>query len=194
MTFVKKIADTIVKEIAATFPERASGLAYNAHRPTYGYTSSAGAGAILYSLDLGNYCFFQRAHHLNEPTSWGTVGGEIEDGETPEEACLREIKEEIGYTGPIKLIPFFVYRDYDFTFTNFIGVVPREFMPTLTEEVIGYRWEMPNHYPNPLHFGLKAILNDEDARRRLAEADFNPDLFDQEEMVIPKHAPRMLFD
>lgn len=30
------------------------------------------------------------------PNKWGLVGGGIEKGETPEEACKREIKEEIG--------------------------------------------------------------------------------------------------
>ncbi|MDD9268189.1 NUDIX hydrolase [Paenibacillus sp. GCM10023248] len=28
---------------------------------------------------------------------WNFPGGSIEDGETPEEACIREVKEETGY-------------------------------------------------------------------------------------------------
>lgn len=31
------------------------------------------------------------------PNVWGTFGGEIEDGETPEMAITREIREETGY-------------------------------------------------------------------------------------------------
>ncbi len=31
------------------------------------------------------------------PNLWGTFGGEIEDGETPEMAITREIREETGY-------------------------------------------------------------------------------------------------
>jgi len=31
------------------------------------------------------------------PNCWGTFGGQIEDGETPEQAIRREIKEELDY-------------------------------------------------------------------------------------------------
>ena len=34
---------------------------------------------------------------IQYPNSWGTFGGQIEDGETPEQAIIREIKEEIDY-------------------------------------------------------------------------------------------------
>ena len=33
--------------------------------------------------------------------AWGSASGFIESGETPEEACLRELKEETGVTGKI---------------------------------------------------------------------------------------------
>jgi len=31
------------------------------------------------------------------PNTWGTFGGQVEQGETPLEAIVREIKEELGY-------------------------------------------------------------------------------------------------
>jgi 8-oxo-dGTP diphosphatase len=34
---------------------------------------------------------------LEYPNCWGTFGGQIEEGETPQEALLREIKEELDY-------------------------------------------------------------------------------------------------
>ena len=34
---------------------------------------------------------------LPYPDCWGTFGGQIEEGETPEEAIRREIKEELNY-------------------------------------------------------------------------------------------------
>ena len=35
---------------------------------------------------------------LNIPSNcWGTFGGQIEEGETPQEALVREIKEELDY-------------------------------------------------------------------------------------------------
>ena len=37
---------------------------------------------------------------------WNFPGGEIEDNETPEEACIREVKEETGYNVVIKRLLF----------------------------------------------------------------------------------------
>jgi 8-oxo-dGTP pyrophosphatase MutT (NUDIX family) len=34
---------------------------------------------------------------LEYPNCWGTFGGQIEEGETPQEALIREIKEELDY-------------------------------------------------------------------------------------------------
>jgi len=34
---------------------------------------------------------------IRYPNLWGTFGGQIEDGETPEEAIVRELDEELGY-------------------------------------------------------------------------------------------------
>ena len=31
------------------------------------------------------------------PNCWGTFGGQIEEGETPQEALIREIREELDY-------------------------------------------------------------------------------------------------
>ncbi len=34
---------------------------------------------------------------LECPNCWGTFGGQIEEGETPQEALLREVREELNY-------------------------------------------------------------------------------------------------
>ena len=55
---------------------------------------------------------------IQYPNSWGTFGGQIEDGETPEQAIIREIKEEIDYnlTSPeyFDNYPFDGYNIYMF--------------------------------------------------------------------------------
>ncbi|MEI6126224.1 MAG: NUDIX domain-containing protein [Pseudomonadota bacterium] len=43
------------------------------------------------------------------PNCWGTFGGQIEDGETPREAMLREIKEELKYDAEGAEL-YFVYQ------------------------------------------------------------------------------------
>lgn len=174
MTFVKHIARQAVQEIATAFPAQESAVFRHPHRPDQGYSIKAGAGIIPYSLDLGQYCLYQRAKHTSEPVTWGPAGGAIEEGETPEQAALREFKEETGYDGPIELVEIYVYRDLDFTFTTFAGIVPKEFKPTLAEhELIGYRWDNFGRWPDPLHFGFKALLDDPEANARLMAVDSN---------------------
>ena len=38
----------------------------------------------------------QRAHSTRCPTAWETVHGRIEPGESPEQAAVREVREETG--------------------------------------------------------------------------------------------------
>jgi len=60
------------------------------NRPQCGLILENSEGKILLQLrdDKSN---------LPYPGCWGTFGGQIEEGETPEEAIRREIKEELNY-------------------------------------------------------------------------------------------------
>jgi len=55
---------------------------------------------------------------IDYPNKWGTFGGQIEEGETPEEAIKREIREELNYdlSAPefIGNFPFEGYNIYIF--------------------------------------------------------------------------------
>ena len=51
---------------------------------------------------------------LNIPTAEGTFGGQIEEGETPQEALVREIKEELDYDVETpKLYRVYSFDGYD---------------------------------------------------------------------------------
>lgn len=83
----------------------------------------------------------------------------MEPGETPEQAAVRESREEVGYYGPIRLVPSLVYvRPPDFKYFNFIGLVPSEFRPVINAEHVRADWFYPERPPYPLHRGTELLL------------------------------------
>ena len=56
------------------------------------------AGALLRHTDGDNVAFFLalRSLHCHRGGTWAIPGGAIDEGETPEEAALREFGEEVG--------------------------------------------------------------------------------------------------
>ncbi|XOB42300.1 MAG: NUDIX hydrolase [Candidatus Nealsonbacteria bacterium] len=68
-----------------------------------------GAGIIL--IDNQNKVLLQHRDNNTSwyPDHWGIFGGQIEKGETPEQAARREIKEEIG----IELADLKFFKKYE---------------------------------------------------------------------------------
>jgi 8-oxo-dGTP diphosphatase len=59
-------------------------------RPQCGLLIENGEGKVLLQLR-------DDIPHIPWPNTWGTFGGQIEEGETPEDAMKREIREELMY-------------------------------------------------------------------------------------------------
>jgi len=120
------------------------------------------AGIYLVAEDTGRFLFVRRAGFVNEPRTWAGVGGAVEPGEGPLQAARREVAEEIGYTGPMRIYPVRSYEDDRLVYHNHVALVPSEFVPALNEENTDYRWASPSRLPRPLHPGVEWSLRNDD--------------------------------
>jgi 8-oxo-dGTP pyrophosphatase MutT (NUDIX family) len=126
-----------------------------------GFWGRRGAGCVIMARDTGRFCIAHRSSRVEQPGTWGTWGGAIDEGEDPAQAARRELAEEAGYTGAMKLVPLYVFKhESGFTYYNFLAIVEQEFRPKLDWETQGYDWVEYGAWPSPLHPGLKAVLSD----------------------------------
>jgi 8-oxo-dGTP pyrophosphatase MutT (NUDIX family) len=119
------------------------------------FTKPQAAGCILIAADTGRWCLQQRSDTVSDPGIWSTWGGGREPGESLEQCVRRELAEEGGYTGPLKLEPLMMNQRY----ATYIGHVPHEFDPQINNEVKDWCWVEPDDLPNPLHAGLEQALS-----------------------------------
>jgi ADP-ribose pyrophosphatase YjhB (NUDIX family) len=97
-----------------------------------------GSGIVPIASNTKNICLAWRSMDVNEGNRWGVIGGMVKDGLTVEQGALLEMKEEVGYTGPINLHRAFVKRRPGFEYHNFIGIVPEQFQ---FQPEAKYAWE-----------------------------------------------------
>jgi len=66
--------------------------------------------AIIFENDQGEFLLYLRDNKpgIPFPQHWDLIGGHVEEGETPEEALVREVKEELD----IDLKEFEFFREY----------------------------------------------------------------------------------
>lgn len=114
-----------------------------------------GCGAFVYSLSTKRYLFLLR-NQKKHAGSWGLVGGKVENNESPAEALIREINEEIGSIGIIKIVPIekFTSENNKFEYYTYVITVSNEFVPSLNDEHRGYAWTELHDHPKPLHPGV----------------------------------------
>lgn len=128
-----------------------------------GFWGKRGAGCLFYAKSTGRYLIAHRSNEVEQPGTWGTWGGAIDSGESPEEAVKREAREEAGYSGKVELKPLWVFKHSSgFKYFNFLAIVDDEFKPKLDWETQGYKWTKGGAWPSPLHPGMIELLDHED--------------------------------
>ena len=146
------------------------------------FWGDAGSGVLVVARDTQRILLGLRSEDVNEPNTWGNFGGAIgvtDEGEPeealpPDENALKEMAEEIGYTGAIEMIPSFTYRSPEFTYYNFIGVVEREddiSLDNFNWEISELRWFTVEEVKalSNLHFGVSELMRQETLVNRGAE-------------------------
>lgn len=128
--------------------------------PTRASNTPTAAGALIFAKASCTFLLVLRSADSVEPGTWCTVGGGIEKGETPEEGCRREVREEVGLDGDYKLTPAMIFEKPGFTFYNYIAILEEEFDPVLNEEHDDFLWVRREELPHPLHSGTIALLAD----------------------------------
>lgn len=116
---------------------------------------AASAAGIAFTAPDGATLYLKRAgdDHAGE---WCFPGGSIEPGETPEQAAIRECREEIGAMpyGERRVLADLVTDGVKYT--TFAQPVARRFTPMLNGDHSAFAWsEKP---PEPLHPGVRAAL------------------------------------
>ncbi|MBU0800176.1 MAG: hypothetical protein KKA05_04150, partial [Alphaproteobacteria bacterium] len=76
-----------------------------------------------------------------------------------------------GYDGVMRLEPLCVYRSPggSFSYHNFLTIVPDEYTPWDSHENEDAQWFEMGDWPTPLHFGLKHLISEPLAMRRIAD-------------------------
>jgi len=146
----------------AAFPEIAGkivnpwdfGQPYNPIR-WQGWAKPTRAGVGIYPVaeDTGRMLVGLRSKKVQTPGHWSGFGGLLEPGESFEQAAKRELREETGYKGPIRL--------EELAPSIYLGLIPKEYTPKLNWETDKAKWIQPEEIEelNPRHWGLDILLS-----------------------------------
>jgi 8-oxo-dGTP pyrophosphatase MutT (NUDIX family) len=128
---------------------------------TTGFWGKQGAGAIFLAKATGRIGIVHRSNNppprrVEQPGTWGSIGGAVDPGEDLETAVKREGEEEVGYAPQAGdyLVHLDEFTSGTFRYTTFLYVVNDEFTTTLNWEAQDFRWFTFGEWPTPLHFGL----------------------------------------
>ena len=126
------------------------------------FWGNIGAGILCVCKKTKRILIGYRSKEVNEPHTWGVIGGKLDEETNIKKVALREFKEETEFKGKIKLIPAYIFQTKGFKYHNFIGIINTEFKPKLDWETEKVKWVTFDQLLKikPKHFGLKKLLKD----------------------------------
>lgn len=139
------------------------------------------AAGILF-LAKGHALLVRRADGSDHAGEWAFPGGGIEEGETPEQAALRECVEEIGSAPDDPGVLFARRNDGNVDFFTFLKQIDTPFKPTLNDEHDGFQWCVIGDWPKNVHPGAQVVLdkltmNELDIARAMVKGDLTSPQF-----------------
>lgn len=132
-----------------------------------GFFGAQAAGCVLMAKTTGRLMLVHRSEGVEQPNTWGNVGGAHHADERPADAAHRELHEETGYSGRVQMVPLMVFQSGSFRYCNFLAIVEDEFTPSLGWEATDHVWCKLGDWPHPLHFGVEALFNDSESMKVL---------------------------
>lgn len=132
-----------------------------------GFFGRQGAGVVAIARSTGRMLLMLRSEEVEQPDTYGNCGGARHADEDPRVAALREFGEETEWKGDpaeIEIVPALVFRSGDFVYDNHFALIPEEFEPVYGWEAVGHVWCTVDDLPEPLHFGMEALLADPASR------------------------------
>jgi 8-oxo-dGTP diphosphatase len=128
--------------------------------------SKTGAGLLLFRPEDGAVLLLSRSEEAGRGGTWGVPGGGVEADETPEEAALREAREELGGLPRIRLAllepawhaegPFFAFATH---FAELAAGEADRWEPRLNWESEAWGWFDPTKLPRPLMPGTARAVS-----------------------------------
>jgi 8-oxo-dGTP pyrophosphatase MutT (NUDIX family) len=105
----------------------------------------------------GNEAFLVKRLPTDEDYAgnWSTVGGNIENGESPYQTATRECMEEIGVIPDHKVVNTYTH---DNGYVTHLAEVNEKFKPVKLHEHSDSGWYKFDSFPQPLHPGIPAAV------------------------------------
>lgn len=133
---------------------------------TFWAGEGGGASGILpICTKTKRVCLAWRSRYVHMGNCWGTIGGAIQRGMSPQESAIEEMREETGYGGSIKLVNAYVFSSGKFRYFNFLGLVDSEFSfnphsqySDETDHIEWMTYEEALEQMGRAHTGLKALF------------------------------------